>query len=107
MKTKINGSELQDAFHYALAACQGFSWNGWESSFTRECDRRLDIKKDKPASRSELMREAVRKAQSAGLKIKKTWLVRDAEKLAAEIDRQAREHGLHPNSGEPLAGHPY
>jgi 1,2-phenylacetyl-CoA epoxidase catalytic subunit len=100
MLTGRNASDIQDAINYALAACPGmFVREIGESAFNgRGCKYFFD--RDKRTTRADWMKKAIETANAAGLKIRKTWLVRDAAALAIEIDRQARAGGVDAYRGE-------
>lgn len=97
--TKLDGSKIQDAMHYALAACPHGSNDGLESSFIGSAREYSASKYLKMAF--SLAAEAFGYSFTAGANA----LPRDlsaAPRLVAEIAKRARAYGIDAYTGEPL-----
>jgi hypothetical protein len=110
MNKPTQAAILQDAIHYALAACpDGYVASIGETTFTGRTFGQFEA--NKTPSRGDFVKHAVKKALEGGLDIKSRWLVRDAVLLAQTIDRLARAEGIEAYAGslapsvDPLAGY--
>jgi hypothetical protein len=97
---------IQDAFHYALAACGGCAL-GYESVFTVPMWRRSRAMVSftepacAPKSRTEYLRLAYRAALEAGMTgIARPRTLADAERLAKQIKDRAYTLGVDAYTGE-------
>jgi hypothetical protein len=85
MTKQIDASKVQDAYHYALAACPGGVLGGYDSSFQGG---------NAEYSPSKYLRMAYLAAKEAGCDVKAPRALRDAPTLAEAIDLEARAGGV-------------
>jgi len=94
MTKQINMAKVQDAYHYALAACPNGRNDGHESTF---------VGKDAEVSPSGYLRMAYRQAREAGcVTVSRPMRLADAPALASAIWQEAKTQGISAYQGELL-----